>query len=287
MKILVQIVVYKNEINEIRKSLLALSNSQLTKSANLLIRIGDNSGDIRYSQKLKKLVNEFSTTLKINYVENSLNRGHGQTHNELFFKDHTDLDFLLIMNPDGFISPNAISLMMEDMKDQAVGVVEARQLPLEHPKSFNLITGETSWVAGACLLIRADVFRELDGFDPRFFLHGDDIDLSWRIRNLGYTLRYEPRAIYVHAKDIEVNGFPKQSESERFYGPLGALLIAHKYNLRKGLKLMLDDLRISPDPIHADILREFEQVTQYFSPVKIKSDIPVYVHPWKFSVTRY
>jgi hypothetical protein len=152
---------------------------------------------------------------------------------------------------------------------------------------FNLITGETSWCSGACVLLRASVFKDLNGFDPRFFLHGDDVDLSWRIRNLGYELNYQPRAVFYHSKDIALNGYPEQSETEKFYGPLGALLIAHKFGLKKGLRLMSDDLMRSTEPLHKAILREFELLTQHSQCIKVSNAIPEYHHPWKFSENRY
>lgn len=287
MKIGVQIVLYKNEIEEIRRSLNALKASQLQNNTELAIYIGDNSCDKNYHHRVKKIVSEFSQALEIEFIFSNDNLGHGQMHNKLFSISQSKVDYILIINPDGAISPHAIFLMSQKLEDQKVGAVETRQLPLEHPKKFDLITGETSWISGACALIRADIFRELNGFDPRFFLHGDDVDLSWRIRNLGYKLVYEANAMFFHSKNLDTNGYPEQSKSERFYGPLGGLLIAHKFGLKKGLKMMLADLKVSSDPIHGSILKEFEMISSIYFPIQINKSIPQYHHPWKFSATRY
>ena len=40
--------------------------------------------------------------------------------------------------------------------------------------------------------------REVGGFEPRIFMYGEDVDLSWRLRCAGYRLRYVARAAVVH-----------------------------------------------------------------------------------------
>jgi GT2 family glycosyltransferase len=54
--------------------------------------------------------------------------------------------------------------------------------------------------SGACLLIRRSVWDQLGGFDTGFFMYGEDLDLCWRIQQLGFTVWYEPSAQVVHRK---------------------------------------------------------------------------------------
>ncbi|MCC6384815.1 MAG: glycosyltransferase family 2 protein [Bacteroidia bacterium] len=54
------------------------------------------------------------------------------------------------------------------------------------------------WATGACLMIRRDVFRKLNGFDDRFFAHMEEIDLCWRIQRAGYTLFCIPESVVFH-----------------------------------------------------------------------------------------
>ena len=51
-------------------------------------------------------------------------------------------------------------------------------------------TQEVFWATGACLFIRAKLFSQLDGFDEDFFAHMEEIDLRWRLKNLGYKIMY-------------------------------------------------------------------------------------------------
>lgn len=58
---------------------------------------------------------------------------------------------------------------------------------------------EVGFVSGACLLVRASVFRDLGGYDPRYFLTVEDVcDLCIRIRERGYKIVFTPRAQITH-----------------------------------------------------------------------------------------
>jgi len=59
---------------------------------------------------------------------------------------------------------------------------------------------ETEWVTGAALFIRSDVFRELGGFDERFFMFFEDKDLCARARLRGYVVRFVPGAEVIHLR---------------------------------------------------------------------------------------
>lgn len=45
---------------------------------------------------------------------------------------------------------------------------------------------DVEWIAGTCLVIVTDVFRQLGGFAPRYFLYQEDMDLGRRLRERGY-----------------------------------------------------------------------------------------------------
>ncbi len=53
---------------------------------------------------------------------------------------------------------------------------------------------------GAFYLIKRDVFEEVGGFDEDFFMYGEDIDLSYRIKSLGYKIIYTPSYKVTHLK---------------------------------------------------------------------------------------
>jgi len=56
------------------------------------------------------------------------------------------------------------------------------------------------WISGACCLARTSALREVGGFDERYFLFLEDVDLCRRLRARGHSLRVDPRARCVHAE---------------------------------------------------------------------------------------
>jgi len=54
---------------------------------------------------------------------------------------------------------------------------------------------------GAFFLVRRDILDVLNGFDEHFFMYGEDIDLAFRIKRLGYAIIYNPIYIVLHLKN--------------------------------------------------------------------------------------
>ena len=54
------------------------------------------------------------------------------------------------------------------------------------------------WATGAFMAIKAHIFKQLGGFDDSFFAHMEEIDLCWRIKNLGMDILYCPEAEVFH-----------------------------------------------------------------------------------------
>ena len=53
---------------------------------------------------------------------------------------------------------------------------------------------------GAFFLIRGNLLTVLNGFDEDFFMYGEDIDLAFRIKRLGYSILYDPTYTVLHLK---------------------------------------------------------------------------------------
>jgi GT2 family glycosyltransferase len=54
------------------------------------------------------------------------------------------------------------------------------------------------FICGACLMVRADVFRRLNGFDEQYELYFEDADLCRRVRDAGGTVEFLPKARVIH-----------------------------------------------------------------------------------------
>lgn len=54
------------------------------------------------------------------------------------------------------------------------------------------------WCSGACLMVRADVWKALGGLDDRFFAHMEEIDLCWRMQLRGWKVTVVPESYVYH-----------------------------------------------------------------------------------------
>ena len=57
---------------------------------------------------------------------------------------------------------------------------------------------EIFWATGACLIVRSKLYTQLNGLDDDFFAHMEEIDLCWRIQNLGFKIMVFPQSTVYH-----------------------------------------------------------------------------------------
>lgn len=98
---------------------------------------------------------------------------------------------------------------------------------LEEDKHQYQTVSEIFWASGAALFIRSSVWRESQGFDGDFFAHMEEIDLCWRIKNMGYKIMYSPQSVVYH-----IGGGTLQSDN-----PFKSYL-----NFRNNLVMLLKNL---------------------------------------------
>ncbi len=104
-------------------------------------------------------------------------------------------------------------LLMYDRKDTfeyagaAGGFIDAFGYPFCRGRLFMTLEQDRGqyddeadifWASGAAMFVKADVWRQVGGFDPDFFAHMEEIDFCWRVKNTGYRVRYCPRATVYH-----------------------------------------------------------------------------------------
>jgi hypothetical protein len=57
-----------------------------------------------------------------------------------------------------------------------------------------------SWLMGACMLIRREVFDNVGGFDEKIFMYGEEVEWAYRIQEAGYSIWYTPAVWITHLK---------------------------------------------------------------------------------------
>ena len=66
---------------------------------------------------------------------------------------------------------------------------------------------------GAAMFVRTALYREVGGFDERFFMFYEDVDLGWRLNLLGHRVRYVPASIAYHKHHVTMKKFGNFRES--------------------------------------------------------------------------
>ncbi|HSY14962.1 MAG TPA: glycosyltransferase [Jatrophihabitantaceae bacterium] len=68
------------------------------------------------------------------------------------------------------------------------------------------------FATGAAMVVRTALFRSVGGFDERYFMFYEDVDLGWRLNLLGHRVRYVPTSIAYHKHHATMNKFGSYRE---------------------------------------------------------------------------
>jgi GT2 family glycosyltransferase len=156
------------------------------------------------------------------------NPGFGVVANEVLNLVEGDNGLFLICHDDVVMEPDAIRIMVEELYRSNAGAVGPKLVEWNDARTLQSVGlgldrfGEVERVieAGeidqeqhdgvrdmfvlpsACLLVRADLFRELDGFDRAISFHGEDVELCWRIHHSGARVVVAPSARVRHRGEL-------------------------------------------------------------------------------------
>ncbi|MFG2102617.1 glycosyltransferase family 2 protein [Micromonospora echinaurantiaca] len=76
-------------------------------------------------------------------------------------------------------------------------------------KGGSAAAADVAWVSGFCMLVRATAFREINGFDPSFFLYFEDVDLCRRLRDAGWRVVSVGTAWAMHRESTSTSAVGK------------------------------------------------------------------------------
>lgn len=264
----IQSVIYENEKSSLKKALSAIKTAIMVNRKNsrqlerVVVCYGDASPKPVFEEKeIKDLQECFSGIFEFRYIFFGENTGSAKGHNRM--GQSNECEYMLIMNPDVILASNIFEQMFLPFeKDASVGMVEARQTPIEHSKDYDKLTGETEWATTACAMFPGKIFEELDGFDNEtFFLYCDDLDFSWRVRLAGYKIIYQPKAVVFHAKRVSLKGKWQPTNAEKYYSAESAVLMAYKWSNNERVEKLLNMFSESGET-EKKVVAEFEKRKQ-------------------------
>lgn len=262
----VQSVIYKNEISSLLKAIDNLANAvriereQRGFLGKVSLCYGDASDTPVFTdEQLETIKKKFAEDIDFRYKAFGFNSGSAKGHNIL--GNDLEADYVMIMNPDIIVSPRVFVELMYPFENSKVGMVEARQTPIEHQKQYDVVTMETEWAATACAVIPTEVFKKLKGFDEdTFFMYCDDVDFSWRVRLLGYQIYYQPLAPVYHAKRLNSNAGWQPTAAEEYYSSEAAILMAHKWSYPERVQKLLWTYSESTNPNQKKAAEHYRQL---------------------------
>ena len=146
-------------------------------------------------------------------------------------------EVLVFLNPDAFLQPGCIDELTHEIEHRPVpSIVGGRVLNTDRTEQRGARRGditpmsalvslcrlaarvpalrnyEVHWeadappehpsvvptISGACFCMRREDFDAVEGFDEGYFLHVEDVDLCWRVRQRGGVVVFHPRAEVIH-----------------------------------------------------------------------------------------
>lgn len=223
-----------------------------SSSPGMKIIVADNGSS---DDSLEFIRNKFKN---VEIIELDKNYGFAGGYNKAFEKINSE--YYILLNSDVEVSENWIEPIIKKMDDDPVVAAAMPKIISYHDRSKFEYAGaaggfidkwgypfcrgrilnniepdinqyndsiEIFWATGTCLFIKSKIFHDAGGFDDDFFAHMEEIDLCWRIKNLGYKIYCYPCSQVYH---IGGGTLPNETPSKLFL------------NFRNNLWLLLKNL---------------------------------------------
>jgi len=197
--------------------------SVLTHSAEAKVYVADNAST---DGSLELLTQQFPEVV---VLKNTTNLGYAAGYNQAL--NYVEEDIYVLLNNDVKVTKGWLSPFLELFaSNPSIAAIQPKIKSIQHPKNFDYAgaaggfidalgypfcrgrifdsieedTGqydteiEVFWASGACLAIRKECFELADGFDESYFAHQEEIDLCWRLKNLGFSIMYTYKSEVFH-----------------------------------------------------------------------------------------
>jgi GT2 family glycosyltransferase len=210
----------------------------------------------------------------IEIIINESNGGFAKGYNDAL--KFVDSKYYLLLNSDIEVTENWLSPLVDAMKDPHLAGCQPKVLSYQHQTMFEhagaaggyldrnyfpfcrgrifdkieldegQYNGETEifWATGAAMMIRAELFHEVGGFDESFFAHMEEIDLCWRLKKRGYAFKAIPMSKIYHVGGGTLPYLSPQKTYLNFRNSLFMIVKNHDGNLFAKLfhRLVLDGI---------------------------------------------
>ncbi|MFN1833761.1 glycosyltransferase family 2 protein [Balneola sp. MJW-20] len=192
---------------------------------------------------------------------------------------YSKYDKLIFLNNDVKVDENWLTALEHAFDEPDVAAAQPKLRAIEHPDHFEYagaaggfmdkygfpfcqgrvfdhvekdegqyeMARDIFWASGAALAIRKELFTGSGGFDEDFEFHMEEIDLCWRLQNLGYRIRYAPGSIVYH---LGGGSLPMGSPRKVYYNFRNSLFMLWKNYSAASLLIRLP-IRLKMDVLAA------------------------------------
>lgn len=224
----------------------------------------DNASSDGSINKLQDTFRNIVTTQRLRIIINKDNLGFAKANN-IGIKFARG-KYILLLNSDTVLKENCLEKCIAKMeKDKNIGALGCKvilangeldhackrgfptpkaslyyflKLHIKNPSKYGQYNalhlreddiGEVDCLTGAFMLMPKLIFDKVGGLDEDFFMYGEDIDLCYKIKELGYKILYYPEAQIIHYK----GGSSKKKRSKVIYDFHQAMWIFYKKHYYK------------------------------------------------------
>jgi len=215
---------------------------------------------------------------EIRIITNRTNGGFARGYNEALAE--VNADYFVLLNSDIEVTPNWIEPVIKLMESDntiaacqpklrsyyerekfeyagaAGGFIDEYGYPFCRGRIFQHIETDTGqyndeaeifWATGACMFVRADLYKQFGGLDEDFFAHMEEIDFCWRLKNGGYKIMYCPDSVVYH---VGGGTLPKKSSQKTYLNFRNNISLLYK-NLPSHLLFPVFAVRFPLDAVAA------------------------------------
>ena len=208
----------------------------------------------------------FEVNKELEYIFSGKNLGFGAGHNLILDEIERISSYHLILNPDAYFDPDVLPLLVRQLETKyKIGLIAPKivypngefQLSIRrYPRVYDFFLRRISFlgkifkssfektnylnaeidkpleveaVSGCFQLFRSSVYVKVGGFDDRYFMYMEDIDICRKVNNYGKSVLYFPKAIVYHRSE-----YASKKSIKLFNTHVKSIL---QYFLKWGIKL--------------------------------------------------
>jgi GT2 family glycosyltransferase len=175
---------------------------------------------------LPEMMLDFAPNVTLLRASGNVGFGRGNNLGIKWVLEHSICEFIFLLNNDAVIYPESIARLEAEMStNPEVGIMTPRIAYMDAPEKLWYGGGEVDWkrasaftpgynqsadaklamterdvgfASGCALFFRAPILRQLGGFDPRFFMYEEDVEMCLRAAENGIRIRYIPQSLILH-----------------------------------------------------------------------------------------